>query len=74
VVSSCLLVVRQRSDGRIGMLRQCFVVSRCLLFGRSAVRCVDLDVETVFCGEQLPFGWAVRGPVGGLGCSDTVLW
>jgi hypothetical protein len=24
----------------------------------------------VFCGEQLPFGWSVSGPMGGLGCSE----
>jgi hypothetical protein len=29
---------------------------------------------SVFCGEQLPFGWSVSGPMGGLGCSDNVLW
>jgi hypothetical protein len=34
------------------MFRQCFVVSSCLLAGRSAVRWADWDVQTVFCGEQ----------------------
>jgi hypothetical protein len=35
------------------MFRQCFVLSSCLLAGRSAVRWADWDVQTVFCGEQL---------------------
>jgi hypothetical protein len=56
------------------MFRQYFVVSSCLLAGRSAVRCADWDVQTVFCGEQLPFGWSVSGPMGELGCSDSILW
>jgi hypothetical protein len=34
----------------------------------------DWDVQTVFCGEQLPFGRSVSGPMGGLVCSDSVLW
>jgi hypothetical protein len=56
------------------MFRQCFVVSSCLLTGRSAVRWADFDVQSVFCGEQLPFIWSVSGSMGGLGCSDSVLW
>jgi hypothetical protein len=56
------------------MFRQCVVVISCLLFGRSAVRRVDLDVQTVFCGEQLTFGRSVSGPMGGLVYSDSVLW
>jgi hypothetical protein len=28
----------------------------------------------VFCGEQMPFGYTVKGPNGGLGYSDSVLW
>jgi hypothetical protein len=55
------------------MFRQGFVVSSCLLVGRSAVRCADWDVQTVFCGEQLLSGRSVSGSVGGLGCSDNVL-
>jgi hypothetical protein len=47
-------LVGQRSDGRIGMIRQCFVVRNCLLVGRSAVRWADWDFQTMFCGEQLP--------------------
>jgi hypothetical protein len=41
---------------------------------RSAVRCVDCDVQTVFLGEQLPFVWSLSFPMGGLRCSDSVLW
>jgi hypothetical protein len=67
-------MVGQRSDGRIGMFRQCFLVSSCILAGCSAVRWANWDVQTVFCGEQLPFGRSVSGPMGGLGCSDIVLW
>jgi hypothetical protein len=28
----------------------------------------------MFCGEQLPFGWSVSGPISGLGCSDNVFF
>jgi hypothetical protein len=54
------------------MFRVCFLVSSCLLFGQSAVRWADWDVQTKFCGEQLPFAWSVSGPIGGFGCSDSV--
>jgi hypothetical protein len=64
----------QRPDRRIGMFRECFVVRSCLFSDRSAFRWSDLDVQTVFCGEQLPFGWSVSGPIGGLGGTDSVLW
>jgi hypothetical protein len=67
-------LVGQRSCGRIRMFRLCFMVSSCLLAGRSGVRWSDWDVETLFCGEKLPFGRSVSGPMGGLGCSDIVLW
>jgi hypothetical protein len=36
------------------------------LASRSAVGCVNCDVQTVFGGEHLPFGWSVSGPIGGL--------
>jgi hypothetical protein len=35
---------------------------------------MDCDVQTVFIVEQLPFGWSVSGPMGGLGYSDIVFW
>jgi hypothetical protein len=38
-------LVGQRSDVRVGMFRQCFVVSSCLLFGRSTAQCADWDVQ-----------------------------
>jgi hypothetical protein len=57
----------QRSDGGIVTMRLCFVVSSCLLASWSAVRCSDCDVQTGVCGEQLPIGWSVSGPMGGLG-------
>jgi hypothetical protein len=41
------------------------------LAGRSAVRWADWDIQTVFCGEQLPFGRSVSGPMGELVCSDS---
>jgi hypothetical protein len=53
---------------------QNFVVSKCLRAGRTAIRRLDWDIETVFCGEQLPFGWSVNGPMVGLECPDFVLW
>jgi hypothetical protein len=56
------------------MFRQGFVVSSGLLAGLSAVPWADWDVQTVFCGEELPFCLSVSGPMGGLGCSDSVLW
>jgi hypothetical protein len=27
----------------------------------------------MFCGERLPFGWSVSGPMSGLGCSSNVV-
>jgi hypothetical protein len=48
-------------------------VNSCLLACRSTARWLDLAVQKEFCGEQLPFGWSVSGPMGGLGCSDSVL-
>jgi hypothetical protein len=71
---AAFFLVGQRSDCRIEMLRQCFVVSSCFLAGPSAVRWMDWDVQTVFCGEQLPFVWSVSGPIEGTGCSDSVFW
>jgi hypothetical protein len=64
--------------GRTAVVRahwgiQSFVVSSCLLSGRSGVRWADLEIQTVFCGEQLPFGWSVSIPIMGLGRSDNVL-
>jgi hypothetical protein len=56
------------------MFRQCFVVSSCLLVGRSAVRWANWDDQTEFFCEHLPFGRSVSGPMGGLGSSDSVLW
>jgi hypothetical protein len=56
------------------MFKQCFLVSIYLLAGRSGVLWADSDVETEFCGEQLPFGRSVKGPMGGMGYSDSVLW
>jgi hypothetical protein len=73
VVSSCLFLFGQRSDVWIGMFRQCFVVSSCLFADRSAVPLADWDIQTVFCGEQLPFESSVSDPMGGLGFSDIVL-
>jgi hypothetical protein len=66
--------VGQRSDGRIGIFRECFVVSSCLLAGRSAVRWADWNVRNGVFAEQMPFGWSFSRPMGGLGCSDIVLW
>jgi hypothetical protein len=51
------------------MFRQCFVVSSCLLAGRSTIRWAEWDVQTVFCGEQLAFGCSDSGRMGGLGFS-----
>jgi hypothetical protein len=59
--------VGQLTDGRIRTFRQCFVVSICLLAGRSAVRWADWDVQTVFSVVQLLFGWSVSGPMDGFG-------
>jgi hypothetical protein len=74
VVTSCIWVAGQRSERRIGIFKQCFVVSSCLLIGQSAVRWADLDDQTVFCGEQLPFGWSVSVLMGEFVFSDSVFF
>jgi hypothetical protein len=50
------------------------VLSSCLLVGRSAFQWSDCDFQTLFIFEQLPFCWSVSGPMGGMECSESVLW
>jgi hypothetical protein len=65
-------VVGKRSDGRIGMFRQTLWRAASFVWSDSGPKgglgCSD------FCGEHLPLGRTVSGPMCGLGRSDSVLW
>jgi hypothetical protein len=55
------------------MFKHGFGVEQLLFVGRTAVEWADWDIQTVFCGEQLPFDWSVGRPMGELGYSYNIL-